>query len=116
MPSLAARSNASGTIELLARSGVDIDEKLRDGLTPLSNAARQAQAGAVRTLLELGADVNGAPDVDPVFPYTPLEEAIARGLEEIADILRAGGKMSAIRAAVKAERIRVEIPTLELDT
>ncbi len=88
---MAARSNASGTIELLARSGVDIDEKLLDGLTPLSNAARQAQAGAVRTLLELGADVNGAPDVDPVFPSTPLEEAISRGLEEIADILRAAG-------------------------
>ncbi len=86
---VAARTNAWGTIELLARSGVDIDEKLRDGLTPLLHATQHANAGAVRTLLELGADVNGAPDVDPVFPSTPLEEAIARGLEEIADILRA---------------------------
>ena len=46
---------------------------------------------AVRTLLELGADVNGAPDVDPVFPSTPMKLAIAVGLEEIADILRAAG-------------------------
>ncbi len=87
----AAHSNASGIIELLARSGVDIDEKLPSGLTPLSHAVGNANAGAVRTLVELGADVNGAPDVDPVFPSTPLEEAIARGLEEIADILRAAG-------------------------
>ena len=88
---IAAASNASGAIELLVRSGVDIDEKLPSGLNPLLIAARGAQVGAVRTLLELGADVNGAPDVDPVFPSTPLEEAIARGLEEIVDILRAAG-------------------------
>ncbi len=88
---VAARTNAWGTIELLARSGVDIDEKVSDGQTPLLIAAQGAHVGAVRTLLELGADVNGAPDVDPVFPSTPLEEAIARGLEEIADILRAAG-------------------------
>ncbi len=87
----AAFSNASDTIELLARSGVDIDVKLPSGITPLFFAAREAQVGAVRTFLELGADVNGAPDVDPVFPSTPLEEAISRGLEEIADILRAAG-------------------------
>ncbi len=87
----AAHSNASGIIELLARSGIDIDEKLPSGLTPLSHAAGHANAGAVRTLVELGADVNGAPDVDPVFPSTPLEQAIAKGLEEIVAILRAAG-------------------------
>ncbi len=88
---VAARTNAWGTIELLARSGVDIDEKVSDGQTSLLLAARETDAGTVRTLLELGADVNGAPDVDPVFPSTPLEDAIARGLEEIVDILRAAG-------------------------
>ncbi len=87
----AAISNASGAIELLVRSGVDIDQKEQNGETPLSFAVQAGQADAVRTLLELGADVNGAPDVDPVYPSTPLEEAIARGLEEIADILRAAG-------------------------
>ncbi len=43
------------------------------------------------TLLELGADVNGRPDVDPVFPTAPLEYAIALGQDEIADMLRAAG-------------------------
>ncbi len=61
------------------------------GLAGTSISESPAHVGAVRTLLELGADVNGAPDVDPVFPSTPLEDAIARGLEEIADILRAAG-------------------------
>ncbi len=88
---VAAVSNASGAIELLARSGVDIDQKDRSGLTPLSFAVFAGQADAVRTLLELGADVNGAPDVDPALSSTPLKLAIARGLEEIADILRAAG-------------------------
>ena len=88
---IAAASNASGAIELLVRSGVDIDEKLRGGATPLSFAVFAGQVDAVRTLLKLGADVNGAPDVDPVFPSTPLKLAIASGLKEIADILRAAG-------------------------
>ncbi len=87
----AAFSNASDTIELLARSGVDIDVKLPSGITPLFITVRQGHADAVRTLLELGADVNGRPDVDPVFGSTPLEIAIIRGLDEIADILRAAG-------------------------
>ena len=38
-----------------------------------------------------GADVNGAPDVEPVFPTTPLANAIAFGHDEIADILREAG-------------------------
>ena len=42
-------------------------------------------------ILELGADVNGAPDVDPVFASTPLELAIDKGWDEIADMLRAAG-------------------------
>ena len=43
------------------------------------------------TIDELGADVNGARDTEPVFPSTPLAEAIDRGLDEIADILREAG-------------------------
>ena len=88
---MAAISNASGAIELLVRSGVDIDEKMRTGATSLSLAVFAGQADAVRTLVELGADVNGVPDVDPVLPSTPLKLAITSGLEEIADILRAAG-------------------------
>ena len=90
---MAALGNASGVIELLARSGVDIDVKnpSSSGLTPLLIAVRQAHTDAVRTLLELGADVNGRPDVDPVFPTAPLEYAIALGQDEIADMLRAAG-------------------------
>ncbi len=64
---------------------------MSDGQTSLLLAARETDAGTVRALLELGADVNGAPDVDPVFPSTPLELAIALGRDEIADILREAG-------------------------
>lgn len=88
---MAAISNASRAIELLVRSGADIDEKMRTGATSLSLAVFAGQADAVRTLVELGADVNGVPDVDPVLPSTPLKLAITSGLEEIADILRAAG-------------------------
>ena len=87
----AARANAASAIELLARSGVDIDDKGPSGLNPLILAVERGAVDAVRTLLELGADVNGAPNIDPVFASTPLELAIARGLDEIASILRAAG-------------------------
>lgn len=46
---------------------------------------------AVRRLIDLGADVNGAPETEPVFPTTPLRHALDHGRDEIADILREAG-------------------------
>lgn len=87
----AAEGNAFGSIELLIRFGAGIDQKDSSGGTPLARAVGGGHMDAVRVFLELGADVHGARDIDPVFPSTPLELAIAKGLEEIADILRAAG-------------------------
>ncbi len=72
-------------------SGADIDAKTPSGRTPLFWAAQDGAADAVRKLIELGADLNGAPQTEPVFPSTPLARAIALGLDEIADILREAG-------------------------
>ena len=86
----AAVHNAVGTIELLVTAGADIDAKLPSGRTALY-FAMEGGADAVRKLIKLGADLNGAPETEPVFPSTPLAMAIARGLDEIADILREAG-------------------------
>ncbi len=89
---MAAGANAVGAIELLVTEGAHIDAKEVSGATPLLFAVtRSTRADAARKLVELGADVNGAPDTEPVSATTPLAAAIARGQPEIADILRAAG-------------------------
>jgi ankyrin repeat protein len=87
----AASANAAGAIELLVAAGADIDAKLPSGRTGLALAAITGGVDAVRKLLELEAEVNGAPETEPVFPSTPLAEALVLGLDEIADILREAG-------------------------
>ena len=88
---LAALGNAVDAIELLVAEGADIDAKLPSGSTALTVATQAGSADAVRKLIELGANVNGAPETEPVFPFTPLANAIALGRDEIADILREAG-------------------------
>ena len=85
----AARGNAAGAVELLVAAGAEIDAK--EAGTALLYAVANGAADTTRKLIELGADVNGAPETEPVFPSTPLAIAIAQGLDEIADILREAG-------------------------
>ena len=87
----AATSNAAGAVELLVAEGAEIDGKSSSGRTALLLAVQAGGADVLRKLIELGADVNGAPETEPVFPSTPLANAIALGQEEIADILREAG-------------------------
>ena len=89
---IAATGNAVGAIALLVAEGADIDAKTLSGRTALYGAADYlAATDGLRKLIELGADLNGAPEIEPVFPTTPLAMAIARGLDEKADILRKAG-------------------------
>jgi len=93
----AATANAVGAIELLVAGGADIDAKTSAGRTALYGAAAyladaEGGADALRKLIELGADVNGAPETEPVFPSKPLAVAIALGQDESADILREAGE------------------------
>ncbi|MHA1564256.1 MAG: ankyrin repeat domain-containing protein [Alphaproteobacteria bacterium] len=76
---MAPTGNAVSAIELLVAAGADINAKASSGQTALYWAAVEGGADAVRKLVELGADVNGAPDIEPVFSSIPLGDAIARG-------------------------------------
>ena len=76
---------------MLVISGANIDAKLTSGRTALTSAVLNNAAEAVKKLLELGADINGAPETEPVDPITPLAYAIANKSDEIADILREAG-------------------------
>ena len=84
-------TNSVRAIEQLVARGADVNAKVGSGKTALTVASYLGRVDAVRKLVELGADVNGAPDVEPVFPTTPLANAIAFGHDEIADILREAG-------------------------
>lgn len=96
----AASANAVGVIDLLVAGGANIDSKRADGLTALHIAVHSDAIAAVRKLVELGINVNGDPDTEPVAFATPLAEAIYRGqtgkmepeiAEQITAILREAG-------------------------
>lgn len=55
----AAESGYVSVVELLLRSGADVDLKFTDGRTPLYWAARNGHADVVASLIAHGADVNG---------------------------------------------------------
>src|SRR5580765_5364759 len=66
----AARHGAAGVIGVLAARGADVDEfdAGRNHWTPLQHAVHTQQPGAVRVLLEWGAD----PDATEPGTITPL--------------------------------------------
>ncbi len=75
----AASASAIGVIDLLVAAGANVDAKRGDGLTALHIAVHSDSIDAVRRLVELGIDVNGEPEIEPVAFATPLAEAIYRG-------------------------------------
>ncbi len=87
----AADGNAVGVIELLVTEGANLDAKRPNGVTALHQAAIYGSTDAARKLIELGADVNGLPETEPVAPYTPLKMAINDGWDKVADIFREVG-------------------------
>jgi ankyrin repeat protein len=96
----AASVDAVDMIDLFVAEGADIDAKRGSGLTALHIAVYSGSTGAVRKLVALGIDLNGAPDTEPVAFATPLAETIYHGqigklkpdvADEIATILREAG-------------------------
>ncbi len=87
----AVRDGDIAVLRDLIAAGEDLEAQDKLVGTALHWAALTGNAKAALELIVAGADVNGAPDVDPVFPSTPLELAIRSGLDEIADMLRAAG-------------------------
>jgi ankyrin repeat protein len=87
----AVDGNAVGVIELFVTEGADLDAKRPNGVTALHHAAGYGSPDAARKLIELGADVNGLPETEPVAAYTPLALAIINDWDKVADILREAG-------------------------
>jgi len=86
-------------IRFLLRHGVDVDERDKNGVTPLHRAVRFRSPAAVKELLAQGADVNA---VDKKTRSTPLHRAVTNTgapattgkmdhAIEIARLLLAGG-------------------------
>ena len=85
----AANRGREEAVGALAEGGADLD-KARDfdGATPLMAAAHHGESGAVRRLLELGADHTAVGTGSWCEGKSALELAEARGKEEAAAVLR----------------------------
>ena len=102
-------------VEVLLQAGANINARDEAGFTPLHDAALAGNAGAVRLLLEHGADINAADKdsgatalymaatmgreevvtlllekgADPHIGPSPLKAATAGGFDKIADLIKA---------------------------
>ena len=74
------------TIEILLKSGADVNTANRDGLTPLMRAIERGNSEATHLLVNSGSDVNA---VDK-FSRTPLRYAIAHDPKTIAFLVQNG--------------------------
>lgn len=77
----------AGVVKSLIEAGVDVNakstDKLRDGISLLSQAIKLGHTGAARELIEAGADVNAT----DLLGRTPLMEAAISGDVETARLL-----------------------------
>jgi len=93
-PQIAAKSlieaAAAGDVDqvkLLISNGADVNEKDKDGRTPLHSAAREGEMEAVKLLVEAGADLN-CTDKDG---QTPASLAMAEDHKGIVELLVSKG-------------------------
>jgi len=84
---VSSRGNNSKLIELLIKSGVNVNIKCKDGLTPLMYAVIGNNIENVKMLLKCGADVN----IKNNHGHTPLIYAAYYNNIEIAEILIKNG-------------------------
>jgi ankyrin repeat protein len=74
-------------VQALLHQGIDVNQALPSGYTPLDAAAFGGASKVSRILLDNGADPNAAGKDGT----TPLEDAAGKGFDSIADMLLAGG-------------------------
>jgi ankyrin repeat protein len=82
----AAESGHASVVELLLRSGADVNKVFTDGRTPLYWAAKEGRANVVASLIAHGANVNA-----DAKSRTALRAAREGGHQEIVDMLLAHG-------------------------
>lgn len=91
-------------IQAALAGGAPIDEKDSKGFTPLMRAAGAGKLGAVRLLIERGANVNRA---EPKFSYTALHLAATQGYADaVKELAKAGADLEA-RASVSATPLQL---------
>ena len=93
----------TAAIRSLAQSGADLDQRMdrtNHRRTPLHLAVVKKQAGALATLIELGADLNLADAVG----LTPLDQAALNGADEMTRLLIDAGAAITLPAAIVLDR------------
>lgn len=90
----AAAEGLATTIRHLSTiPGFNSNAKDWEGKTALHHAIQESSLDAVKALLDVGADVQGACDDGSSYDYTPLWSAVERGdLEVAAMLLQAGAE------------------------
>jgi ankyrin repeat protein len=94
---LAAQSGAADVLELLTKSGADVNVRTSTGATPLMLAAASGNARAVEVLLAGGADVNAT---ERAHGETALMFAAAAGRADVARALLARGANPAVTTGI----------------
>ena len=85
---VAAMHGRSDVVRTLLKKGTNVNEKTTGGYTALHVAAILGSHDIVRMLLDKGADVNAK---DYVGNVTALSEAIRKGRQAVATLLRNAG-------------------------
>src|SRR5258708_33084283 len=89
----ATNYNHDGVVKLLIQSGADPNAKTTKSETALMFAAISNRTTAVRSLLNVGAEVGAK---DEVVGYTALMHAAGRGnTEMVTELIKSGGDVNA---------------------
>jgi ankyrin repeat protein len=93
----------TAAIRSLAQSGADLNQRMdrtNHRRTPLHLAVVKKQAGALATLIELGADLN----LTDAVGLTPLDQAALNGADEMTRLLIGAGATVTLPAAIVLDR------------
>jgi len=106
----ASSTGDTGVMAALLSGGADVERAHPDGATPLMAAARTGNVGAVRLLLEHGADPNAK---DSFQEQTALMWAAAEGHLEVVDVLLNAGADPNMQAHINVltERKNADFPS-----
>ena len=87
----ATRNGDFSIVQTLLNTGVNVNEKNKDGWTPLHIAASKNHRKIVELLIDNGAEVNSTGEPSSIFiwqgGFTPLHYAAVNGHREIVELL-----------------------------